>query len=72
MKKLIKLPLILFFIVGCGLSQIQYKHKEVLKDSEVTKREIIKLRSFKHVKDIKDLPAALDSNIKKVKEKLKY
>ena len=72
MNRILKMILTLLIISGCGWSQLQYKHKEVLKDSEVTKKEIIKLRSFKHVKNIKDLPAILDSNIKEVKEKLKY
>ena len=45
-KKMIKPILILFFLVGCGWSQFHYTHKEFIKDSNVTKRESIKIKSM--------------------------
>lgn len=60
--------LILFFIVGCGWSQFQYTHKEYIKDSQVTKKESIKIKSTKSIKNYKDIPSILDSNLKKAEE----
>ena len=68
MKSTIKIALILFFIVGCGWSQFHYSHTEYIKDSEVTKRESIKIKSTKTIKNYKDIPAILDSNLKKAEE----
>ena len=65
MNNIIKIALVLFFIVGCGWSQFRYSHKEFIKDSQVTKRESIKIRSTKAIKNYKDIPAILDSNLNK-------
>tara|TARA_R110000796_G_scaffold123761_3_gene238163 strand:- start:639 stop:860 length:222 start_codon:yes stop_codon:yes gene_type:complete len=70
MKNVIKISLVVFFIVGCGWSQFRYNHKEFIKDSQVTKRESIKIRSTKAIKNYKDIPAILDSNLNKA-EKIK-
>ena len=64
MNNIIKISLILFFIVGCGWSQFNYSHKEFIKDDQVKKRESIKIRSTKTIKNYKDIPAILDSNLK--------
>ena len=72
MNNIIKIALVLFFIVGCGWSQFNYSHKEFIKDDQVTKRESIKIRSTKSIKNYKDIPEILDSNLKeadKIKEK---
>ena len=70
MKKIIKPILIIFFLVGCGWSQFHYTHKEFIKDSNVTKRESIKIKSTKSIKNYKDIPTILDSNFKEA-EKIK-
>ena len=72
MKKTIKPILIIFFLASCGWSQFHYTHKEFIKDSQVTKRESIKIKSTKSIKNYKDIPAILDSNLKeadKIKDK---
>tara|TARA_R110002060_G_scaffold68566_1_gene77292 strand:+ start:12 stop:233 length:222 start_codon:yes stop_codon:yes gene_type:complete len=68
MKSTIQIALVLFIIVGCGWSQFHYSHKEYIKDSEVTKRESIKIKSTKTIKNYKDIPAILDSNLRKAEE----
>lgn len=68
MKKIFKVLLMIFFIVGCGWSQFHYSHKEFIKDSQVTKKESIKIKSTKSIKNYKDIPAILDSNLKKAEE----
>jgi len=68
MKRIFKVLLMLFFIVGCGWSQFRYSHKEFIKDSEVTKKESIKIKSTKSIKNYKDIPAILDSNFQKAEE----
>tara|TARA_R110002020_G_scaffold429102_1_gene638611 strand:+ start:108 stop:329 length:222 start_codon:yes stop_codon:yes gene_type:complete len=68
MKNVIKISLVVFFIVGCGWSQFRYSHKEFIKDSQVTKRESIKIRSTKAIKNYKDIPAILDSNLNKAED----
>ena len=60
--------LIICFLASCGWSQFRYSHKEYIKDSEVTKRESIKIKSTKSIKNYKDIPAILDSNLKKAEE----
>ena len=56
------------FLASCGWSQFRYSHKEYIKDSEVIKRESIKIKSTKSIKNYKDIPAILDSNLKKAEE----
>ena len=68
MEKIFKVLLMIFFIVGCGWSQFHYSHKEFIKDSQVTKKESIKIKSTKSIKNYKDIPALLDSNLKKAEE----
>ena len=68
MNSIIKTILILFFLVSCGWSQFHYSHKEFIKDSQVTKRESIKIRSTKAIKNYKDIPAILDSNLNKAED----
>ena len=72
MNPISKLIVILFFLTGCGWSQFHYTHKEYIKDSQVTKKESIKIKSTKTIKNYKDIPAILDSNLKKAKELKKY
>ena len=60
--------LIVCFLASCGWSQFRYSHKEFIKDSQVTKRESIKIKSTKSIKNYKDIPAILDSNLKKAEE----
>ena len=73
MKKIIKSVLIITFLSSCGWSQFHYTHKEFIKDSQVTKRESIKIKSTKTIKNYKDIPSILDSNFKevdKIKDKI--
>jgi len=72
MNPILKLIVILFLLPGCGWSQFHYTHKEYIKDSQVTKKESIKIKSTKTIKNYKDIPAILDSNLKKAKELKKY
>ena len=64
MNSIIKTMLIVCFLASCGWSQFRYSHKEFIKDSQVTKRESI----TKSIKNYKDIPAILDSNLKKAEE----
>jgi hypothetical protein len=66
MKKIMKPILIIFFLVGCGWSQFHYIHKEFIKDSTITKRESVKIKSTKSIKNYRDIPVILDSNLKEV------
>ena len=68
MNSIIKTMLIVCFLASCGWSQFRYSHKEFIKDSQVTKRESIKIKSTKSIKNYKDIPAILDSNLKKAEE----
>ena len=68
MNSIIKTMLIVCFLASCGWSQFRYSHKEYIKDSEVIKRESIKIKSTKSIKNYKDIPAILDSNLKKAEE----
>tara|TARA_R110000744_G_scaffold105524_5_gene201659 strand:+ start:41 stop:265 length:225 start_codon:yes stop_codon:yes gene_type:complete len=70
MNSIVKISLVLFLIMGCGWSQFNYSHKEFIKDDQVKKRESIKIRSTKSIKNYKDIPAILDSNLKEA-EKIK-
>ena len=70
MNAIIKPVLMICFLASCGWSQFHYSHKEFIKDSQVTKRESIKIRSTKSIKNYKDIPAILDSNLKEA-EKIK-
>ena len=55
-------------MASCGWSQFRYHHKEYIKDSDVTKKESIKIKSTKSIKNYKDIPAILDSNLRKAEE----
>ena len=68
MNSIIKTMLIVCFLASCGWSQFRYSHKEFIKDSQATKRESIKIKSTKSIKNYKDIPAILDSNLKKAEE----
>jgi hypothetical protein len=68
MKRIFPTFLMTFFIIGCGWSQFHYTHKEFIKDSNVIKRESIKIKSTKTIKNYKDIPALLDSNLRKAEE----
>ena len=70
MNAIIKPMLMICFLASCGWSQFRYSHKEYIKDSQVTKRETIKIKSTKSIKNYKDIPAILDSNLNKA-EKIK-